>query len=203
MESSSLPKHTVSDMENVVERIPGWALCYIVNGDRDSITDEEIQMVDDFYESYRKGGMEIQGIYPVNDDDENFEAYFSHCPAFGLPCDVVDCDVMYIISNDAKARESKLLPGASVSGLGTQQMKARMRSAMSDLSTNGMPGFIPVLMSLKPERKSWSVGSSSSCISWRDVSKTSMPNPAECSSKDGRSTTVCRLTNGSTTKSGS
>ena len=23
--------------------------------------------------------------------------------AFGLPCDVVDCDVLYIISNDAKA----------------------------------------------------------------------------------------------------
>lgn len=60
MESSSLTKHTASDMEKVVERIPGWALCYIVNGDRDSITDEEIQMVDDFYESYRKGGMEIQ-----------------------------------------------------------------------------------------------------------------------------------------------
>ena len=103
MESSSRSKHIASDIEKVVERIPCWALCYIVNCDRYSITDEEIQMVDDFYESYRKGGMEIQGIYPVHDDDDNFEAYFSHCPAFGLPCDVVDCDVMYIISNDAKA----------------------------------------------------------------------------------------------------
>lgn len=47
--------------------------------------------------------MEIQGIYPVRDENEDYEAYFSHCPAFGLPCDVVDCYVMYIISNDAKA----------------------------------------------------------------------------------------------------
>lgn len=102
MESSSLPKHTASDMEKVVERIPNWALCYIEYGDKTGLTDEDIKNVDAFYESYRKGGMEIQGIYPVKDDHNNFEAYFSHCPAFGLPCDVVDCDVMYIISNDSK-----------------------------------------------------------------------------------------------------
>lgn len=91
-----------SDMEKVVERIPDWALCYIEYGDRNGLTDEDIKMIDAFYESYRKVGMDIQGIYPVKDDNNNFESYFSRYPAFGLPCDVVDCDVMYIISNETK-----------------------------------------------------------------------------------------------------
>lgn len=103
MESCFLSRHTASDMEKVVERIPGWALCYIEYGDKTGLTDEDIKNVDDFYKSYRKEGMEIQGIYPVRDKDEDYEAYFSRCPAFGLPCDVVDCYVMYIISNDSKA----------------------------------------------------------------------------------------------------
>lgn len=102
MESSSQPKHIASNMKKVVERIPDWALCYIEYGDKTGLTDDDIKKVDDFYESYRKGGMEIQGIYPVRDENEDYEAYFSRYPAFGLACNVVDCDVLYIISNEAK-----------------------------------------------------------------------------------------------------
>lgn len=83
-------------MESVVERIPGWSLCYIVNGDATGLSEEDLKMVHDFYENYRKEGMEIQGIYPVKDEAGNSEEYFSRFPAFGLPGEVVDCDVLYL-----------------------------------------------------------------------------------------------------------
>lgn len=86
-------------MEKTVERIPSWSLCFIEYGDNSGLTDEDVQQVNDFYESYRKHGKVIQGIYPINDESENFESYFSSSPAFGLPGDVVDCDVMYIDTN--------------------------------------------------------------------------------------------------------
>lgn len=89
-------------MEKVEERIPSWSLCYIAYGDKRGISDEDVKQVECFYDSYRKNGMEIQGIYPIHDDNENFESYFSSSPAFGLPCDVVDCDVVYICTNESK-----------------------------------------------------------------------------------------------------
>lgn len=30
------------------------------------------------------------------DDKCDTHPYFSHCPAFGLPTEVVDCDILYI-----------------------------------------------------------------------------------------------------------
>lgn len=88
-------------MEKTVERIPSWSLCYITYGDQTGLNDDDVQQVNDFYERYRKSGKEIQGIYPVHDESENFESYFSSSPAFGLASDVVDCDVVYIDTNDS------------------------------------------------------------------------------------------------------
>lgn len=34
--------------ETYKERVPSWALCYIVNGDIDGLTDEEIQMINNW-----------------------------------------------------------------------------------------------------------------------------------------------------------
>lgn len=78
-------------MEKVVERIPSWALCYIVNGDPEGLTNEDLAQVQGFYDSYRKAGYQIEIISPHEDD----EGYFSRYPAFGLPGDVIDCDVLY------------------------------------------------------------------------------------------------------------
>lgn len=76
-------------MERVIERIPSWALNYIINGESQGLTDDEKVLVHTFYESYNKNGYKIQIVSPHD------ECYFSKYPAFGLPCEVVDCDVLY------------------------------------------------------------------------------------------------------------
>lgn len=86
-------------MEQVIEKIPTWALCYIINGDTDGITEEEKAMVDEFFNSYRVASMQVQIVSPVIEDGEEApQPYFTHCPAFGQPCEVEDCDVLYTVS---------------------------------------------------------------------------------------------------------
>lgn len=60
--------------------IPEWAICYLVNGDLDNLTDEELAWCKDFEKSYR-----------VLDWEE--ESHFSWRPLFGLACNVYECTV--------------------------------------------------------------------------------------------------------------
>lgn len=83
------PKHTY--MEKTTEKIPTWSLCYLVNDDASGLTDEEIQTIDRWYKD-----MGAQVVSPVMDDECNLQPYFSHFPAFGLPTEVVDCDILFI-----------------------------------------------------------------------------------------------------------
>lgn len=76
--------------ETYKERVPSWALGYIVNGDIDGLTDEEIQMINNWLNAN-----DYEIVSPVNDGEE----YFSNCPAFGLPGGVVDCDCLVRIKN--------------------------------------------------------------------------------------------------------
>lgn len=82
--------------DEIIERIPAWALYFMEYGDASGLRDGEVEMVQSFYESYRKEGMAVQGVYPVTDDDGNWEEYFSRSPAFGQPCSVVDCSISYV-----------------------------------------------------------------------------------------------------------
>ena len=50
-----------------IEKIPTWALCYIINGDPTIVS-------------------------PLSQDGN---ASFSHYPAFGLPAEVEECKVIY------------------------------------------------------------------------------------------------------------
>lgn len=77
--------------EKVVEQIPTWALPYIINDDASGLNDEEIELVKEFYSSYEKNGLHIEIVSPHDDE----YGYFSHYPAFGLPTNVIDCDVLY------------------------------------------------------------------------------------------------------------
>lgn len=67
------------------ERIPTWALCYLVNADPTGLSEEDIQTIKDWMERNK-----IYNVFPENEDE-----YFTHYPAFGLPCDVVDCKCAY------------------------------------------------------------------------------------------------------------
>ncbi len=70
--------------------IPEYALSYLINDDPSALEDGEIKMVDEYIK-----GFEIkEGQYmTVNIDSEN-EAYFTNSPEFGLPCNVVDCEIL-------------------------------------------------------------------------------------------------------------
>lgn len=76
-------------MNDTIERIPTWALCYLINSDPSGLTDEEIAMVDKWY-----AGNNVMGICTATEQEGECYPYFSHCPAFGLPAEVVDCHVM-------------------------------------------------------------------------------------------------------------
>ena len=70
-------------------KIPTWALCYLINGDDSGLEAEDKKLVDDWVEKTREGGR-IDVCCPK----EGEEAYFCRYPAFGLPCDVEECDVV-------------------------------------------------------------------------------------------------------------
>ena len=74
-------------IEKVVEKIPSWALCYLINGDTDNLTDEDMDTITEF--------LERNSVVNVCCPNEDEEAYFTHYPAFGLPCEVYDCEVWY------------------------------------------------------------------------------------------------------------
>lgn len=87
--------------EKSVERIPTYALPYLVNGDRTGLTDEEIRMIDGVC---RRNNIEL--VVPISESVEGGpEPYFSAFPFFGLPAEVEDCIV--IMRNDSNVRTVK------------------------------------------------------------------------------------------------
>jgi hypothetical protein len=73
------------------EKIPTWALPYLVNGDPlDDDADEAIvcKWFEAFEERRSKRGPEAYIIVTPAKDEQ--EAYFDPFPAFGLACDVED-----------------------------------------------------------------------------------------------------------------
>lgn len=63
-----------------VEKVPTWAIGYMVNGDPTGLWDEEIKEIDEWMEEN-----EVRVVEPKG------EPYFTRCPLFGKACDVYDC----------------------------------------------------------------------------------------------------------------
>lgn len=79
------------------EKVPTWALCYLVNNDYSGIEEEDKAMVDKFWDKYQRKADMFHCIVTLNfPDDIDAEKYFSPTPAFGLACDVVDCTVVFM-----------------------------------------------------------------------------------------------------------
>lgn len=83
-------------------QIPEWAICYLANGDRDNLSDEDVKIIEDWYGKHFPNGC----VFDFFKNDDN-EPYFTNCPAFGhrneyaltgrgeppfLACDVLDVD---------------------------------------------------------------------------------------------------------------
>lgn len=78
-------------MEFTTEKIPTWALCYLINGDASGLTDEDIAIADKWCEVNN-----VTVVCAPDASEGECSSYFSHCPAFGLPSDVIDCQVMIL-----------------------------------------------------------------------------------------------------------
>ena len=63
-----------------VYEIPAWAVCYLVYGDKGGLSDEDVEMVDNFL---KKENLTRCGIDVVTEE----YCEFNSCPAFGLACD--------------------------------------------------------------------------------------------------------------------
>lgn len=92
MENSRYRRKYVKILRGV--RIPTWALCYLINSDDSALDPEDKKTVDDWVEKTRNGGR-IEVCRPREGSDE---PYFTRHPAFGLACDVEDCDVILTMS---------------------------------------------------------------------------------------------------------
>jgi hypothetical protein len=78
-----------SMLSPIIEPIPTWALCYLINGDPTGLTDDEIAMIDKWYADNK-----VQTVTTASEAEGECHPYFSHFPAFGLPAEVTDCHVM-------------------------------------------------------------------------------------------------------------
>ena len=78
-------------MKESFEKVPVWALAYLVSGDSRGYMPQEVQVVDDFCKRRH-----IKHIYPLAEDDEgDWTPYYTDTPLFGGPTEVVDCIVIY------------------------------------------------------------------------------------------------------------
>ena len=68
-----------------IERIPQWAVCYLVNNDDSALSPEDRKMVDDYVKQLLEKE-HLRLVCPINGTENRF---CSH-PAFGLPCETVD-----------------------------------------------------------------------------------------------------------------
>lgn len=71
-------------MKLTLEKIPEYMMPFFINDDTEGYTDKEINEA--------KKWLETSGVKEVIlPSDEDYQSYFSWYPAFGKPCDVVDC----------------------------------------------------------------------------------------------------------------
>jgi len=67
-----------------VERIPQWAVCYIVDGNDSGLTPDDKELVDDYVDRLEREGLGL--VCPMDGTENEFCAH----PAFGLACETVD-----------------------------------------------------------------------------------------------------------------
>ena len=72
-------------MKTTIEKIPEYMLPFFINGDFDGYSDSEIASAQNWQKVTA-----IKEVIPPT--DEEYRPFFSQYPAFGLPCEVVECE---------------------------------------------------------------------------------------------------------------
>lgn len=70
------------------EYIPEWSLYYLIYGEDDTLTEEDIETI--------RKGLESHGIKEVFCPADEAESSFTWRPMFGLACGVILCPVEYV-----------------------------------------------------------------------------------------------------------
>lgn len=70
-------------MYRTVEKVPTWAIGYMVNGDPTGLEDDEIKEIDEWMGKNKAWVTATEG-----------EPYFTHYPLFGKDSEVYDCVIL-------------------------------------------------------------------------------------------------------------
>lgn len=78
--------------DQFVMGVPSYAVCYLIYGESEGLNDEDVENIDQWIVSMEKArnGRHFD-INPISGREE----YFSNNPPFGLPCNVMDCWILY------------------------------------------------------------------------------------------------------------
>lgn len=76
-------------MELGLEKVPVYALAYVVDGDPTGLSKRQVKKIDRLLLS-----QDVELVLPLMGGDD-WLPYYSSTPWFGRPCEVVDCEVVY------------------------------------------------------------------------------------------------------------
>jgi hypothetical protein len=83
-------------IETYEEKVPAWALCYIVNGDgKDDFTEEDQAEVDEWMRAHDEAAKAAGASFVVYDPTGETEG-FTCWPSFGLACNTELVRVHYL-----------------------------------------------------------------------------------------------------------
>jgi hypothetical protein len=102
-----------------VERIPQWAVCYLVNSDDSGLTPEDKKMVDEYVKRLLKEE-HLRLVCPIDGSENEFCAH----PAFGLACETVDFNAEEV-PDDERDWEAEALEYAESIGVYEYKVNGR------------------------------------------------------------------------------
>ena len=71
--------------------IPSWALGYLVNGDRDGLSVDDLNTVNHWLDYWTVEADSVNGILNISPTGE--QEFYTKWPEFGLPCMCAECDI--------------------------------------------------------------------------------------------------------------
>ena len=71
-----------------VERVPSYAVCYLVNADSTGLEDEDIEAIDGWVDMMLEEGYDMT-VFDFMEE----EPHFTSRPAFGLACDCYETKI--------------------------------------------------------------------------------------------------------------
>jgi hypothetical protein len=77
------------------EKIPDYALPYLVNGDASGLCNEDVTVIDNYMKWFYETAKTVHGNVVISPTEQ--ESYFAWNPAFGLGSTVLDTDILILV----------------------------------------------------------------------------------------------------------